>query len=124
MSLHLSYCAEFGISHEDLLTTKESQACTAYTRYVLDTGASEDCLALQIALSPCLIGYGQIAKRLYDDPDTKREGNPYWKWIDNYNAEDYAEAVVLGTVSLRHEEDDRGLIVADSMILTTFRAFE
>jgi thiaminase II len=100
MSLHLSYCAEFGLSKEDILEVEESQACTAYTRFVLDTGASDDWLALQVALAPCLIGYGVIAKRLHADPNTLREGNRYWKWIQNYAADDYAEAVELGIGTL------------------------
>ena len=71
---------------------------------MLDIGQSQDWFALQIALSPCLIGYGQIAKRLYEDPKTKREGNIYWKWIENYVAADYVEAVELGsgTLCIRH----------------------
>lgn len=72
-------------------------ACTAYSRYILDVGQSEDWLALQMALAPCLIGYGAIAKRLHSDKGTLREGNKYWKWIENYVAEDYAEAVRLGS---------------------------
>jgi thiaminase len=48
-------------------------------------------------MAPCLIGYGVIANRLYDDPNTKREGNIYWTWIKNYVAEDYTEAVKVGT---------------------------
>lgn len=66
-------------------------------RYVLDIGQSEDWFALQISMAPCLLGYGMIAKRLFDDPKTKREGNVYWKWIENYVAEDYVEAVELGS---------------------------
>jgi thiaminase len=66
-------------------------------RYVLDIGQSQDWLALQVALAPCLLGYGGIAKRLHDDPKTKREGNIYWKWIENYVADDYAEAVGVGS---------------------------
>lgn len=66
-------------------------------RYVLDIGQSEDWLALQIAMAPCLLGYGEIAKRLFNDPKTKREGNLYWKWIQNYVAEDYVQAVQLGS---------------------------
>lgn len=58
---------------------------------------SQDWLALQVALAPCLIGYGAIARRLYEDPKTKREGNVYWKWIENYVADDYVEAVVVGS---------------------------
>ncbi|KAK6950423.1 hypothetical protein Daesc_008751 [Daldinia eschscholtzii] len=97
MQLHLDYCREFGISKEEIEATEEHQACTAYTRYVLDIGQSEDWLGLQIALAPCLLGYGAIAKQLYGDPRTKTEGNTYWKWILNYIAEDYVEAVATGS---------------------------
>jgi thiaminase len=64
---------------------------------VLDIGHAEDWFALQIALLPCLLGYGTIARRLFDDPNTVREGNRYWKWIQNYVADDYTEAVQLGS---------------------------
>jgi len=58
---------------------------------------------LQVALAPCLIGYGQIAQRLHADPETKREGNIYWKWIENYVAQDYVEAVEFGSALIeRH----------------------
>lgn len=50
-----------------------------------------------MALAPCLIGYGAIAKRLYTEKSTVREGNRYWKWIENYVADDYTEAVRLGS---------------------------
>jgi len=53
-----------------------------------------------VALAPCLIGYGEIAKRLHADPNTKREGNIYWKWIENYVADDYVEAVNVGSALL------------------------
>lgn len=33
---------------------------------------------------------------LRDDEGTRREGNTYWPWIENYVAEDYTEAVTLG----------------------------
>ena len=65
-------------------------------RYVLDIGQSEDWLALQIALLPCLIGYGMIARRVFDDPSSVREGNRYWKWVETYVAEDYIEAMKTG----------------------------
>lgn len=103
MRLHIEYCADFGVTKEQMESTEESQACTAYTRYVLDIGQSEDWLALQLAMAPCLIGYGEIAKRLFNDPKTKREGNVYWKWIQNYVAEDYVEAVQLGSALLEKE---------------------
>jgi thiaminase len=55
---------------------------------------------LQVALSPCLIGYGEIARRLHADPQTKRKDNLYWKWIENYVADDYTEAVRVGSGAL------------------------
>lgn len=60
-------------------------------------GQSDDWLALQVALAPCLIGYGAIAKRLHNDESSARSGNRYWKWIENYVAEDYTEAVKAGS---------------------------
>lgn len=79
------------------LTTFAHIACTAYTRYVLDVGQSEDWLALQVALAPCLLGYGAVAQMLDADPKTRREGNTYWPWIQNYVADDYARSVKLGS---------------------------
>ncbi|KAF2185869.1 heme oxygenase-like protein [Zopfia rhizophila CBS 207.26] len=99
MNLHASYCAELGVSLDEINATEEDQACTAYTRYLLDVGMREDWFALHVALAPCLIGYWVIARRLYEDPRTKKgeDGNRYWRWIENYVAKDYTEAVDLGT---------------------------
>ena len=77
--------------------TEEKEACTAYTRYVLDIGQSEDWLGLQVAMAPCLLGYGAIAKQLHADSRSKREGNMYWTWIQNYVADDYVAAVNTGS---------------------------
>lgn len=66
-------------------------------RYVLDIGQSEDWLGLQVALAPCLLGYGALAKMLYAHPESKRDGNTYWNWIENYVAEDYVQAVETGS---------------------------
>ena len=82
-----------------LQTDHLDKACTAYTRYILDIGASQDWLALQIVLAPCLLGYGAIAQMLRGHPSTKmaEDGNMYWGWIENYVADDYTEAVRLGS---------------------------
>lgn len=50
-----------------------------------------------MALAPCLLGYGAVAKMLHAHAETVREGNTYWDWIENYNADDYVEAVRLGS---------------------------
>lgn len=71
---------------------------------------------MQVALAPCLLGYGAIAQRLYSDKESLREGNRYWKWIENYVAEDYTEAVRLGsgkTPTCTHDIVD-GMTATDS----------
>lgn len=67
-------------------------------RYVLDIGQSEDWFALQMALAPCLLGYGAIAKHLHASPNSKANetDNLYWTWITNYVADDYVTAVKAG----------------------------
>lgn len=50
-----------------------------------------------MALAPCLLGYGAIAKHLHADPKSKRDGSPYWTWIQNYVADDYVQAVKTGS---------------------------
>lgn len=97
MALHLDYCKEFGLSKEEIVQHKESLACTAYSRYVLDIGQSQDWLALQMSLAPCLLGYGVAARRLHEQYIDNHEGNKYWKWIENYVADDYQEAVRVGS---------------------------
>lgn len=92
MKLHVRYCATFGISREQMDTAEESQACTTYTRFVLDIGATQDLFALNVATAACLIGYRDIAVRLdreYKDGNAK---NMYWKWIENYTGESYRNA--------------------------------
>lgn len=70
--LHLDYCARWGITKEDVLRTPESVFNAAYTRFVMDKGASGDMLDLKAAMLPCLIGYGEIGLKLFNDPATKR----------------------------------------------------
>lgn len=47
-------------------------------------------------MAPCLLGYGDIGLKLYNDPNTKREGNPYWPWICTYASDDFQQAVKVG----------------------------
>ena len=91
IQLHLEYCANWGLAKKDILATKESLATIAYSRYILDKGMQGDLLDLYVALSPCIIGYGEIGTRIANDPLTNIEGNPYVSWIELYSSEDYQE---------------------------------
>ncbi|SMQ47254.1 unnamed protein product [Zymoseptoria tritici ST99CH_1A5] len=98
INLHISECKEFGLTQQYMDQCEESQACTAYSRYVLDIGQSEDWLALQVSLLPCLLGYSVIARRLKELQKTTPPSTPnrYLTWINNYVAEEYATAVKKG----------------------------
>lgn len=88
MQLHVGICAAAGISEDQLFNAVERPENLAYTRYVLDAGHSGDLLDLLAALSPCVMGYGEIGLRLAAEtvPD-----NPYAEWIATYAGEDYQE---------------------------------
>ncbi|WP_290651469.1 thiaminase II [Aquisalimonas sp.] len=90
MDLHVQYCQEWGISEDDLAQLPEARATMAYTRYVLDTGNRGDLLDLHVALAPCLVGYGEIANWLNDQPGTVRgDSNPFDAWIGMYESDDF-----------------------------------
>ncbi|KAF9159942.1 hypothetical protein DFQ26_006024 [Actinomortierella ambigua] len=102
--LHIKYCERWGINYEEMVATPESMANVAYTRYVLDIGMTGDLLELGLAIAPCLLGYGQIGNRLYNDPNTVRgDANPYWEWIQAYHAADYQGAVDRGIANMERQ---------------------
>lgn len=92
MGLHISWCAEWGVSEDDLAALQESRATMAYTRYVLDAGASGDLLDLHVALAPCVVGYADVANWLQTQPFLKRDGNPYMRWINMYADAEFQQA--------------------------------
>jgi thiaminase II len=96
MRLHLEYCQDLGISQHDLEASKESQATVSYSRYLLDIGQSGDWLGLQVAMASCLVGYQIAAEWVKSEPGSRSEGNRYWKWVENYGGEEYAEGVRVG----------------------------
>ncbi len=100
MQLHISYCAGYGISEHEMEQAAEAPECTAYTRFVLEAGMAGDILDLHVALSPCVIGYGEIGARLAADPATKRADNPFLSWIEMYSGDDYGAVMTGATAHL------------------------
>ncbi len=98
LALHIGYCREWGLEETDVLLSLEDPANLAYTRYVLDRGLAGDFLDLLVALAPCAVGYAEIGKRLLASNETRREGNPYWPWIEAYGGEEYQD---LGLSAVR-----------------------
>ncbi|OCH86195.1 hypothetical protein OBBRIDRAFT_821168 [Obba rivulosa] len=120
VSMHRSYCAEWGIDEDELRRTPESPATTAYGAYLLDIGLQGDSSRLIMALAACLLGYGEVGLWLMKEaakPNTwvKLYGNPYLKWIQDYSGEDYQAAVAIGIKTLET------MAVADPPSATRFQ---
>ncbi|MGY5765845.1 TenA family protein [Brachybacterium sp. DNPG3] len=104
--LHARLTTSWGISPEALAATQERMGTVAYTRFVLDCGASGDLLDLHVALAPCAIGYGEIgarlAPRLADRSGTQHPDgqHPYGDWIAEYAGEEFQASARAATARL------------------------
>ncbi|MEM8975789.1 MAG: thiaminase II [Pseudomonadota bacterium] len=100
MDLHIQICEGWGLSPEELEQTPCAAETLAYTRYVLETGMRGDLLALKTALSPCVIGYAEIASRLAKMPGSLAETNPYSVWIAEYAGDAYRDVAAIAVAQL------------------------
>ena len=91
MTLHVGFCAGWGIDEAQMAATPEDPANMAYTRYVLERGLAGDALDLAVALAPCIVGYAEIGVWLTAPGGPATGGNPYQAWIDTYAAQDYQD---------------------------------
>ena len=90
MDLHRSYCAEFGITPEELAATVAAPTTVAYTGYLLQVAHQGSFAELVASLLPCQWGYWEIGDHL------ARQGEPagaplYCQWIRMYAAPEFAE---------------------------------
>jgi len=89
MDLHRTYCAEFGVTREDLESTKPAPTTVAYTSYLLKVAHQQSFGELVASLLPCQWGYWEIGDHL------ARRGEPkqaplYCQWIQMYASEEFA----------------------------------
>src|ERR1700680_3364057 len=89
IGLHVEYCRGWGLSEAMMAAEPEALQTIAYTRFVLDRGLAGDRLDLEVALSPCVVGYAEIAAERLADPATRLDGNPYKTWLDMYAGAEY-----------------------------------
>ena len=108
MTLHVAYCAEWGLDEAEMAAAPEADATMAYTRYVLERGLAGDLLDLQVALAPCIVGYAEIGRALADDPATVIDGNPYRAWIEMYASADYQAVATDHVAHMDRLMDRRG----------------
>ncbi len=79
MPLHVSYCAGWGLSEEQMAAAPEALETMAYTRFVLERGLAGDLLDLQVSLAPCLVGYGESGERLLVELGDAARRQPVWR---------------------------------------------
>ncbi|EEB90488.1 hypothetical protein MPER_11297 [Moniliophthora perniciosa FA553] len=105
---HKTFCAQFGITEEELETTEEALATAAYGGYLINVGLEGDATKLLMATLACLLGYGEVGLWLKKQEWVKLDsGNPYLQWIEDYSGVMYQNAVRLGleTIEQRAAED-------------------
>ena len=90
MELHRGYCAEFGITREELERTEAAPTTIAYTGFLLKTAQLGSFEELVASLVPCQWGYWEIADHLAKQG--LPEGAPlYAKWIEMYSSTEFEE---------------------------------
>ena len=90
MELHRSYCAEFGITREELEQTEAAPATIAYTGFLLKVANMGSFGELVASLLPCQWGYWEIGYHL-SKQGVPREAPLYSKWIEMYSSEEFEE---------------------------------
>lgn len=77
--LHKYFFTAYLISLRDVELTQEEPELITFTRYVLDIGLRGDEFLLSVALTPCIVGYGEIGmglkrKGAFEDETCGRHG--------------------------------------------------
>ena len=70
-----------------LLLTKEKLENKNYTDFVLNVGKKKGLIELFVALSPCIIGYGEIGYNLSMTKNWRK--SKYASWIKMYASNEY-----------------------------------
>ncbi len=101
MELHRGYCAQFGITREELEATRPAPTTVAYTSYLLRVASQGSFGELAASLLPCQWGYWEIGEHL------SRRGAPthaplYAEWIGMYSSGEFRDlATYLRTLTGR-----------------------
>ena len=87
IGMYLDFCRQWHIPLEEVESAAESAATIAYSRYILDAAMSGSLAELYAAIAPCLMGYGEIGKRIKAEGFIA--GNPYQPWIDVFSSDEF-----------------------------------
>ena len=88
MELHRRYCAQFGITRQELEETPVAPTTLAYTNFLLATAHLGSYPEMVAALLPCQWGYWEIGDYLLRRGPPK--GAPlYRQWVEMYASEQF-----------------------------------
>ena len=123
MELHRRYCAEFGISREELDATKAAPTTVAYTSFLLKVAYQGTFPEVVAALLPCQWGYWEIGAHLaaLGEPES---APLYSEWIRMYASPEFAELAdsIRSIANKVAEEPAKGQIAAmEEAYLTSLR---
>lgn len=118
MSLHVAYCADWGLGEAEMAALPEDRPTIAYTRFVLERGMAGDLLDLHTALAPCIVGYAEIGRALAESAVPE---NPYSAWIEMYAGPDYQEVADASVATLDRLMARRGGEGRFEALADTFR---
>lgn len=90
MALHVSFCADFDITEEELLATKPSPTTWAYTRHMINTAHQGTVGETASVILPCSWGYSEIGQTLYAR-GVPKDQPLYTRWIETYNSQEFAD---------------------------------
>ena len=90
MELHRGYCAEFGITREELEATRAAPTTVAYTSFLLSVAHQGSFEALVASLLPCQWGYWEVGERLAVQGEPKN-APLYCQWIQMYTSPEFSE---------------------------------
>ena len=87
IGMYLDFCRDWNVPLEQVENASESAVTIAYSRYILDAAMTGSLAELYAAIAPCLMGYGEIGKRI------KEQGfitdNPYQPWINVFSSDEF-----------------------------------
>ncbi len=90
MELHRSFCADFGITLDELEATRASRATAGYTQHLLTAAHIGTAAEIAAALLPCQWGYDEVGRQLAATL-TAEEGSLHARWVAGYNDPAYQE---------------------------------
>ena len=95
LNVHSGYMGKFGVTQEELDSTKRSLDNLSYTSYMLRVAYEEGEAEILAAILSCAYSYEVIAKKIVSNRPESANDPFYGDWIKGYASEEYAAGNVI-----------------------------